>query len=39
MNDNFQQEIDKIHRMEKILKADLASREDLFKKDQSTTMV
>ena len=39
MIDNFQQDIEKFNRMEKILKVDLKTREDLCKKNDATTKV
>jgi len=39
MNDNFQQEIEKVNRIERLLKADITSREDLSKKNESTAIV
>lgn len=39
MIDNFQQDIEKFNRLEKILKLDIKTREDLCKKNESTTMV
>ena len=39
MIDNFQQDIEKFNRMEKLLKVDLKTREDLCKKNQATTIV
>lgn len=39
MNDIFQQEIAKITKMEKLIKTDLSSWEDLTTKNKQTTMV
>ena len=39
MIDNFQQDIEKFNRMEKILKVDIKSREEICKKNDATTIV
>jgi len=39
MIDNFQQDIEKFNRMEKILKVDLKTRDEICKKNEATTMV
>jgi hypothetical protein len=39
MNDNFQQDIEKLKRLEKILREDLKKRDDICNKNGATLMV
>ncbi len=39
MNDNFQQDIEKVSKLEKLIKADFLFRDDLVKKDKLTAIV
>lgn len=39
MIDNFQQEIEKVNRLEKLIKSDISSRNDLTKNEKPTAMV
>jgi len=39
MIDNFQQEIEKVNRIDKLIKSDISSRRDLCKNDKPTAMV
>jgi hypothetical protein len=39
MNDNFQQDIEKLKRLEKMLKEDLKTREEICQKNGTSLMV